>query len=77
MICEDCIHNAVCDRLYFENHCGYKHTEADIINPELEHLKVELIKIYQEEIKNDSRWSAGVKYSCKIIDNHIKELKGE
>lgn len=52
------------------------YTDNDVIT-ELEHLKVELIKIYQEEIKNDSRWSAGVKYSCKIIDNHIKELKGE
>ncbi len=50
--------------------------ENNTIEEELEHLKVELIKIYQEEINNDSRWSAGVKYSCKIIDNHIAELKG-
>lgn len=50
---------------------------ADRFMEELEAIKAELDKIYQEEIKNDSRWSAGLKYSCKIIDNHIAEMKGE
>lgn len=29
MICDDCIHNAVCERAHFENHCGYKHAESE------------------------------------------------
>ena len=69
MICDDCIHNAVCDRLCGENHCGYKHTKADIINSELEKIKIEITRwcngYLQEEIGKDMN---------KIIDNHIVEL---
>lgn len=74
MICDNCIHNAVCERAHFENHCGYKHTEADIINPELEDIKSEINanpQVYSDE------YFVSVKFVNKILDNHISKLKGE
>lgn len=72
MICDNCIHNAVCERAHFENHCGYKHTEADVINPELEKIKQEMIP------NSDDFWRvANASPFIKIIDKHIAELKGE
>lgn len=66
MICDDCIHNAVCERAHFDNHCGYKHTEADIISSELEKIKAEINSVY---FHRDIIFG--------VIDERIKELKGE
>lgn len=77
MICDNCIHNAVCERAHFENHCGYKHSEADVINPELEKIKDEIIQVVNEEKNYDEKWVLGLRYSVKIIDKYITELKGE
>lgn len=74
MICDNCIHNAVCEREHFENHCGYKHTEADVIVPEFEKIKAE-IKDYCEWCDNAHYQST--KGIMLIFDKHIKELKGE
>jgi len=77
MICDNCIHNAVCEMAHFENHCGYKHSEADVINPELEKIKDEIIQVVNEEKNYDEKWILGLRYSVKIIDKYITELKGE
>lgn len=81
MICEDCIHNVVCERAHFENHCGYKHTEADIIYTELEKIKSEIHDMLKsDEVKNDY-WGNLINNKAylflSIIDKHIEELKGE
>lgn len=81
MICDNCIHNAVCDRLYGENHCGYKHTEADVINPELENIKTEIHDMLEsDEVKNDY-WGNLINNKAylflSIIDKHISELTGD
>ena len=88
MICDNCIHNAVCEREHFVNHCGYKHTEADVIVPELEKVKAEIenssiwvqysIKGHTnkdiEDIVNDVLKQAKQSFIQKL-DNHISELK--
>lgn len=74
MICDNCIHNAVCDREHFENHCGYKHTEADIINPELEKIKQEIQDLDLGFV--DREYQSGVAYGImkfnQILDKYIK-----
>ena len=78
MICDNCIHNAVCERAHFDNHCGYKHTEADIINPELEKIKAEITACtQQEEGEVPACINYGIKLSTEIVEKHISELKGE
>ena len=80
MICDNCIHNAVCEREHFENHCGYKHTEADVIVPELEEIKAE---IEEKEFKLNCATMSDVALKmaytevAKLLDKHISELKGE
>lgn len=69
MICDNCIHNEVCEKAHFENHCGYKHTEADIIIPELEKIK--------EKINEKDRTWMPKRFVNEILDTRIKELKGE
>ena len=44
---------------------------------ELRKIKSEIDEIVEEEMKEDERWSLGLRYSKKVIDNHIKEMKGE
>ena len=69
MICDNCIHKAVCDKRYFVNHCSDKHTEADIINPELEKIKA--------EFEEDKYILLNQITAIKVIDRRISELKGE
>lgn len=81
MICDNCLHNAVCERATFENHCGYKHTEADVINPELEKIKAEIHNMLtSDEVKNEY-WGCLIYNKAhlfiNIIDKHIEELKGD
>lgn len=73
MICDNCIHNTVCERATFENHCGYKHTEADVINPKLEKIKAE---IHDIKLELDCDYYTGDKIT-RLIENHIEELKGK
>ena len=44
---------------------------------ELEKIKAEIDEIVESEMKEDVLWSLGLRYSKKIIDKHIEELKGE
>ena len=81
MICNNCIHNAVCERAHFENHCGYKHTEADIVNPELEKIKAELTEYRNNIHAGNDEFHIGRLFGCdetvEIINKRIAELKGE
>lgn len=47
------------------------------LEEELEKIKAEIDEIVEREMKEDMRWSLGLRHSKKIIDNHIKELKGD
>lgn len=78
MICDNCIYDAVCERATFNSHCDYKHTEADIINPELEKIRKE-IENDQEQMVNEKDFGKyyGMGWAIRIIDKHISELKGE
>lgn len=53
----------------------------DILNDrlveELEEIKAEIDEIVEREWEESQLWSLGLRHSKKIIDNHIKELKGE
>ena len=44
---------------------------------ELEKIRAEIDEIVEREMKEDMRWALGLRHSKKIIDNHIKELKGD
>lgn len=87
MICDNCIHNAVCEMAHFENHCGYKHTEADIIISELEKIKAEINQYgsimaeWNDNMTKEEIVESVLKQAKEcvlfVLDNHIKELKGE
>lgn len=47
------------------------------LSEELEKIKTEIDEIVESEMKEDVLWSLGLRYSKKIIDKHITELKGE
>lgn len=44
---------------------------------ELEKIRTEIGQIVDEEQEHDKKWAIGLRYSLKIIDKHISELKGE
>ena len=37
----------------------------------IEDIKAEITRIAEEESVEDSKWTAGLRYSLKIIDKHI------
>lgn len=92
-VCDNCIHSAVCDRkavlerIPYMTHCTYKHTEADIIHPELEKIKAEIhiLKLIENRERNfaytDIELAKGYELALKditsIIDRNVAELKGE
>ena len=79
-VCDKCIHSAVCDRkavlerIPYMTHCTYKHTEADIINPELEKIKAEIldkVSMYENDFLIEPHFVE------EVINKRISELKGE
>ena len=95
-VCDKCIHSAVCDRkavlerIPYMTHCTYKHTEADIINPELEKIISYTNNMAKNIIeqgvnpdfngftnKDEALALYGFVYIKAIIENRISELKGD
>ena len=88
MICDDCVHNAVCNKKESEDindqtiFCGRKQTEAKIKISELELWKNTMTEekyLYNDYKTNDvSRgYRECLENYIRAIDKHINELKGE
>ena len=70
MVCENCLHRFVCeDRYTIEEQfgCRYYNCKENIIIPELEKI--------EEELKDSVYLHRDFVFG--VINNHIKELKGE
>lgn len=43
----------------------------------IEDIKAEIEEVYKKEEPIDHTWAVGLKYSLKIIDKHVNEVKGK
>ena len=81
-VCDNCIHSAVCDRkavlerIPYMTHCTYKHTEADIINPELEKIKGKIQNLFTTSVCGGTPYYNAIMVD-EILNKRISELKGE
>ena len=78
LICETCIHRGMCEDKYTmtpQYACINYNSGKYLIIEELEKIKAEINE--QIQVNNDCLFDNDLKEAIEIIDNHIKELKGE